>query len=146
MHNNLATELKDQGRVAEAVAAYQRAMELTPNNAAAFENLLYAAPFCPGMDASSIYDLHRRWAQQYAVPYAQSIGPHANERSPHRRLKIAYTSPDFRDHCQANFTLPLFEQHDRSQFEVGCYSDVASTDDVTLRLRSAVDFCAILPA
>ena len=36
--------------------------------------------------------------------------PYGNDRSPDRRLKVGYVSPDFREHCQTLFTLPLFSR------------------------------------
>jgi protein O-GlcNAc transferase len=36
----------------------------------------------------------------------------------HGRIRVAYLSPDFREHPVAHLTVGLFEQHDRSRFEV----------------------------
>jgi len=55
------------------------------------------------------------------------------------RLRIGYISPDFRAHCNAHFTLPLLSAHDRTRFELYCYSDVSQPDDVTEKLRSHTD-------
>ena len=40
---------------------------------------------------------------------------------------------------QSQFTIPLLSQHDHSQFEVFCYSNVAVPDEVTERIRSYAD-------
>ena len=56
-----------------------------------------------------------------------------------RRLRIGYVSADFRAHCNAHFTFPLFSAHDRTRFEIYCYSDVTQPDDVTEKLRSHTD-------
>src|SRR5439155_15796359 len=70
---------------------------------------------------------------------ARFIQPHANARSPDRRLRIGYVSPDFCDHCQALFTTPVLSSHDHEQFEIFCYADVPRPDGVTERLRSYSD-------
>ena len=111
-HNNLGNALKDQGEFEEAAACYRRGTEARPDLAEVHSNLLYAQVFCPGYDAPALYEEHRRWNQRHAEPLATFIQPHRNDRSPDRRLKIGYVSPDFRDHCQALFTLPLFAAHD----------------------------------
>ncbi len=138
-HNNLGVVFKDMGRLVDAVACYRRALEVKPDFAEAHSNLLYAQVFSPDYDAQSLYEEHRCYDQQHAAPWANSIEPHRNDRSTQRRLKIGYVSPDFRDHCQALFTVPLFSSHDHKDFEIVCYSDVVRPDLITERLRGYVD-------
>jgi predicted O-linked N-acetylglucosamine transferase (SPINDLY family) len=138
-HNNLGVAFKDQGKLDEAVACYHRALELKPDFAKAHSNLLYTRIFCPGADAATLYEEHRRWNQRHATPLAEFIRPHLNDRSPDRRLRIGYVSPDFRNHCQAFFTVPLFSAHDHEGFEIVCYADAVCGDSVTERLRCHVD-------
>lgn len=47
-----------------------------------------------------------------------------------RKIRIGYVSSDYMYHSCANFTLPIFENHDRSQFEIILYANQAefSTD------------------
>ncbi len=138
-HNNLGTAFKDQGKLDEAVACYRRALELKPDSAEIHSNLVYTLNFCPGYDAQAICEEHRRWNQQHAEPLAKFIAPHANDRSPDRRLRIGYVSPDFRDHVVGLNLLPLFRQHDRRRFEIFCYADVLRPDAVTNRFQGHAD-------
>ena len=138
-HSNLGAACKDRGELDEAVACCRRALEARPDFAAAHSNLLYAQLFRPGLDSQSLYEEHCRWNQRHAAPLAKFIRPHANDRSPDRRLKIGYVSPDFREHCQALFTVPLFSAHDHEHFEIVCYADVLRPDGITARLRSHAD-------
>jgi predicted O-linked N-acetylglucosamine transferase (SPINDLY family) len=73
------------------------------------------------------------------LPLAPFQPVYVNDRSPNRRLRIGYVSPDFRNHCQAFFTTPLFSNHDHRQFEIFCYADVATPDAFTQLLRSYAD-------
>ena len=66
----------------------------------------------------TLYEEHRRWNRQHAEPLAKFIEPHRNDRSPDRRLRIGYVSPDFRRHPVGRFLLPLLESHDRGSFEI----------------------------
>ena len=138
-HSNLGNVLKDQGKLDEAVACCRRALEAKSDLAEAHSNLIYTRLFCPNYDAQLLHEEHRRWDQQHATPLAQSIQHHLNDRSPDRRLKVGYVSPDFRDHCQAFFTVPLFSEHNHKDFEIVCYADVLRSDDITERLRSCAD-------
>jgi predicted O-linked N-acetylglucosamine transferase (SPINDLY family) len=139
MHNNLGTALRDQGEFDAAIASYRRALELNPNLLSAYSNLLYALYFCPGFDAAAIYEEHRRWNQQQAEPLAKLIRRHHNEANPDRRLRVGYVSPNFRQHAESFFLAPLFSAHDREQFQIFCYSDVVTPDEVTAKLRSSSD-------
>lgn len=69
-----------------------------------------------------------------------------NANKPHlthavrNKIRIAYFSPDFRDHPVALLTAPLFELHNRTEFEVYGFSlGPKSTDSLTARLRSGFD-------
>ncbi|MGA2442648.1 MAG: hypothetical protein ABSH08_16970, partial [Tepidisphaeraceae bacterium] len=101
--------------------------------------------FHPGCDARMIYEENRRWNQQHAEPLKKLIQPHANNRDADRRLRIGYVSPDFRDHCQSFFTIPLLSNHDREGFEIFCYADVGRPDAVTERIRGCAQVWRSIP-
>jgi predicted O-linked N-acetylglucosamine transferase (SPINDLY family) len=65
--------------------------------------------------------------------------PHANDRSPDRRLRIGYVSADLRDHVVGKTFLPCFEAHDRSRFELFCYSESKALDSHGERFRRGSD-------
>ena len=80
-----------------------------------------------------------RWAEAHERPLRDQIVPHTNERSPDRRLRIGYVSPDFWQHPVGYFIEPVIRGHNRRNVEVFCYSDVVSPDALTERLRPASD-------
>ena len=138
-HLGLGGTLKGQGKLEESVACFRRTLELKPDYAAAHDNIIYAMLFQPASNPQAIYDEARRWDQRHAEPLAKCILPHPNDRTPDRRLRVGYVSPDFRDHCQSLFTTPLFAAPDRRQFEVFCYADVTWPGKFTDRLRGSAD-------
>jgi protein O-GlcNAc transferase len=133
--NNVAAAYVYQARLDDAIACYHQALSADPSCIQAHDNLLFTLQFSPDYDAAAILAECRRWNQEHAAPLERFIEPHTNDRKPDRRLRIGYVSPDFRQHVLTMFMLPLFESHDRQQFEIFCYSDVASPDFVTARLR-----------
>lgn len=137
-HNNLGNVLKDQGELDEALECYERASALAPQDAATDSNRIYTLYFHQDSDAQTVLREHLLWNQRHAGPLSRSIRDHDNDPSP-RRLRIGYVSPDFRDHCQAMFTLPLLSNHDRSAFEIFCYADVPAPDAITYQLRGHAD-------
>ncbi len=138
--NNLGGVLKDLGRIAEAIDCLQRAVQLAPDNARIHSNLVFTSHYSPVVSAAALRQTARAWSQKHAEPLRREFySPQNQERSPHRRLRIGYVSPYFRDHCQALFTSPLFFHHDHEQFELFCYSDASTPDATTARLRDAID-------
>lgn len=138
-HNYLGNVLKDQGRLDEAIACFHRALNRNSSLVVAHSNLLYSLQFAPGYDAAAICAEHQRWNARHALPLAPQQPRHANDPSPDRKLRIGYVSPDFRNHCQALFTTPLFSHHDHAQFEIFCYADVLQPDTFTARVQSYAD-------
>jgi predicted O-linked N-acetylglucosamine transferase (SPINDLY family) len=95
--------------------------------------------FSSGYDARTLCEEHRRWDRNHAAPLARFIGPHLNDRSPDRRLRVGYVSPDFRHHPVGRFLLPLLESHDRRSFEIFGYASVDVPDTMTDRCRAHTD-------
>jgi protein O-GlcNAc transferase len=131
VHYNLGIALADQGQLDEAIAASRQAIALNPNFPEAQSNLVFALHYHVAYDAQAIAEEQRRWDRQHAEPLRKFIQVHSNDRSPDRRLRIGYVSPDFRDHVVGRNLLPLFQRHDRRQFEITCYSQVTCPDAMT---------------
>jgi protein O-GlcNAc transferase len=136
---NLGNALKDLGQLDDAIACYRQAVVVDPRDVKAHSNLLFTLQFHPDYDAQDILHEHQLWNQTYARPLASEIRLHSNDRTPDRRLRVGYVSPNFESHCQAFYMVPLLAQHDRKQFEVFCYSDVNVPDAITAGLRKYAD-------
>jgi len=137
-HCNLGNALFKSGLVEEAIASFFRALELE-RNPGVHSNVLFALPFHPDCEQECILKEAVAWNRKYAEPHAGAIASHANDRDPDRRLRIGYMSSDFREHCQALFTVPLLSHHDHASFEVFCYANVRQPDALTDRLRGYAD-------
>jgi predicted O-linked N-acetylglucosamine transferase (SPINDLY family) len=141
-HSNLGSALKGAGRLDEAVAAYRRALAVDPGNASFDSSLVYTLHFHPAYDANAVAEEHRRWNRRHAEPLGPSSGlgqRHPNDRSPDRRLRIGYVSPDFCGHVVGDNLLPLFLQHDRGNFEIICYANVRRPDAKTTQFQQNAD-------
>ncbi len=136
---NLGNALRDSGQIEEAVDAYRRAVEICPHDLISHSNLAYAVHFHPGYNAADILAENRRWDEAHAAGLRGEWREHTNDRNPERRLRIGYIGADFRDHCQSLFTIPLFANHDRDRYEIFCYANIPSPDDVTRRIMRYAD-------
>lgn len=136
---NLAFALHTQGRGEEAIGWYRKSIEFEPERSIGYGTLLYSLNFVPGIAPAAAFAEHLAWAQRHAEPLTGLAPPHANDRTPDRRLRVGYVSAHFCHHAVNYFTEPLICAHDHTAVEVFCYSDVVAPDDVTARLKNAVD-------
>jgi predicted O-linked N-acetylglucosamine transferase (SPINDLY family) len=135
----LGNALQFQGRPEEALAYFDRAVALRPDDSLLLSTRLYSLHFHPGFDASEIYQQHREWERRFGQPLRSQVPRHKNDRSPDRRLRVGYVSPDFRDHVVGRNLKPLLGEHNHSQFEIVCYGDVAKPDEMTKAFQYDAD-------
>jgi predicted O-linked N-acetylglucosamine transferase (SPINDLY family) len=134
-HVNLGIALQDQGEAAESAAAFERARTLDPTNVPAQQNYLLALNRDDTQSPDQVFQAHLAFARQFEP----SVTPPPSPTPGDRTLRIAYLSPDFRDHSVAYFIEPLLKHHDRQRVHVTCYSTTPDPDAVTARLRGLAD-------
>jgi predicted O-linked N-acetylglucosamine transferase (SPINDLY family) len=140
LHAATGNALAKSGRLGEAIDAGRRAVALDPSNANLHSNLIYTMQYHAACDARAILDETRVWETRHANPLrADYAAAHQNDPDPDRRLRIGYVGADFRRHCQSLFLFPLFAHHDRSKFDVHCYSNVFQSDDFTEKMRGHLE-------
>jgi len=137
--NNLGMAYRATAQVDAAIACFRRALSIAPLFCDAHENLLYCMQLLPAYGPEEVYSEHRRWAELHETPLREKTPPHANDRDPHRCLRIAYVSPDFRRHAVAKFIEPVLARHDHERFQVHCYHNAGASDAVTDRIREHAD-------
>ncbi|MGA2583995.1 MAG: tetratricopeptide repeat protein [Tepidisphaeraceae bacterium] len=135
---NLANVLRETGRIDQALGHYDRAMAINPKNPMFLSNRLQAIHLHPDFDAQKILAEHRQWDVRHAAHLPRAAN-YPNDPATDRRLRIGYVSPDFSANPIGRFMLPLLSEHDRSKFEVVCYSDLRNPDVMTRRLQGLAD-------
>ena len=139
IHHTLGNALLRGGRLDEAIGSFRRAVALRPDHAPYHSDLVFHLHFHPDHDSRAIAAEARAWDLAHAAPLASGRPLHERDRTPDRRLRIGYVSPNFRRHCQAFFLFPLLAHHDHERFEIFCYSDVARPDEWTGTLLGHAD-------
>ena len=137
--NNLGTVLRQQGHLKEAIEYFRQALTHSPHLTLAFNNLLYTLNFFSGCEDELIFIEHQKFTEHCKSIISAKGFPPTTARDPNKRLKIAYVSPDFRQHSVSYFIEPLLAHHDRAQFEIFCYHASTLTDETTYRLKTYVD-------
>ncbi|MFQ5642932.1 MAG: tetratricopeptide repeat protein [Thiogranum sp.] len=131
---NLGRTSLHAGNANEAEAAFRQVIKLQPGLADAHSNLLACLNYLQDRDSLAIFEDHRHWSEIHTSSI-QLFTAWSNKPDPQRRLRVGYVSPDLCEHSVARFLEPVLSRHDRKQFEVTCYSDVAHPDATTTRLR-----------
>ncbi|CAN5642558.1 tetratricopeptide repeat protein [soil metagenome] len=131
-HSNLATVLADLQKLEDSVAESRAALSIDPQYWQAHSNLLLNLTAFEQFDAESLFREHEQWGRQHADRIAATIAPPPPRgRASGERVRIGYVSADFRAHSVAFFIDPVLAAHDRSKFEVTCYSSVQKPDAMT---------------
>ena len=133
---NLAVALAMQVRHSEAETYYRQALAIQPDYPTGHGNLLFSLNYRTDLPGAAIFAEYQAWDRQHAMPLAPVAQHYALDRTPGRRLRIGYVSPDFRQHAVALFAEPLLAAHDHTCFEIHCYAEVAAPDATTERFRS----------
>jgi predicted O-linked N-acetylglucosamine transferase (SPINDLY family) len=122
--------------------AWQRFLEQVERGAvgepALGEALMYST-YESSLDEETVIRLHRTWARQVEAQATESRFREYPAACPGGRLRLAYLSPDFRGHSVGHFIRDVLAHHDRSAFEVICYSLTKREDQVTASIRGHVD-------
>jgi predicted O-linked N-acetylglucosamine transferase (SPINDLY family) len=141
VYSNLGILFMNSGRAGEAEACYREALRLQPGLVETHSNLIFMLDCQAGVGPELQQAERRRWYEEHGRGFAAAIRPHDNTPDAKRRLRIGYVSGDFKRHSAMNAIRPVLRQHDHSQVEVFCYSNLPTSqeDHVTRDLRTASD-------
>ncbi len=136
----IGEQLAFMGRGAEAIAAYDRAIAHRPDNFPLGSNRLFLLNHFGLFDRQRTFEEHRAWGERLERSVASARRPHHNDRSPDRRLRVGFVSPDLRNHAIAYWLESYLVAHDRERcpahaFDVSPYAE----DAVSKRLRGRFD-------
>ena len=137
-HNNLGNALLQQGKPAEAEAAYRRALSLAADPRV-FSNLLFCLAHNPEVGPERLHAEHVAFARTFEAPLLNAWPAPDNARDPDKRLRVGMVSGDLRGHALSCFLEPLLEAlAGRPGMEIQLYSTVPVEDETSARLRALV--------
>ncbi|MEY4754382.1 MAG: hypothetical protein RJA44_2057 [Pseudomonadota bacterium] len=172
--SNCATLLVECKRGAEAVAMLERLLQLNPDYDYGIGSLCYeklhacdwsdherlAQLVVAGVQAgkrssrslglmaiTDSAEVHQRCARTFAADrYSLKTAPlWSGERYRHQRIRLAYVSPDLREHPVGHLMAGIFERHDRRRFELIAIS-IGIDDGSRLRARMQATFDRFIDA
>lgn len=144
----LGAVLLGQGRIEETLEIYAAARKRSPEDFALESAELFALLCSDRVTEEQLYVRHVAFGRRLEQAYPRRSATFGRRRDPSSRLRIGYLSADFCYHVISLSMLPVLERHDRSAYEVYCYSTTQSPDDYTRRLAERAEVwrpCAGLP-
>ncbi|MET4294501.1 putative O-linked N-acetylglucosamine transferase (SPINDLY family) [Bradyrhizobium sp. LB8.2] len=139
-HILLGQCLAGLGRVDEAHASFDRALAIKPDFEDAITNKIFALDFVADASVAQHQQARRLWWERVGAKIASAaVGPHDNSCDPDRRLVLGYVSSDFHAHSAAFIFKPVLQHHDRTQFEIVCYSCSPKADATTGEFQGIAD-------
>jgi len=146
-HSNLGNAYFDQGKLELALKSYHRGIELGEDDRDFVPNYLFALNYSPSATDADIAAETRSLCQaKFEAFLSESAGIATGADAPAaigaigpRRLRVGYVSPDLWMHPVARFLLPVLQHHDRSRFEVFCYSSRYLKDGMTTEIAKRVE-------
>jgi len=135
--SNLAGALKEQNLIEDAISAYRRALQINPKLFAARSNYLLCLNCDSRIDPHTLFLEHLTFGSSLSQsPPTLFSSYQITDRNPDRPLRIAYLSPDLREHPVATFIEPILANHDDINFQITCYADNTLSDSTTRRLQT----------
>jgi protein O-GlcNAc transferase len=144
--NNLALLLLDSGRAGTAATYIREKLTARPGDPTISRCLANILNYVDELHAGERVTVHKTFGDALIraaldanppLPALQPAPTTATASS--RKLRIAYMSPDFREHSVAYFIEPILKHHDRARFELFGYASVATPDDRTRRFATMFD-------
>jgi protein O-GlcNAc transferase len=167
-HYSLGTALREQGELDQAISAFQKSLAIKPTWAEAEAQLLFLQHMvCDFSVSTRIDEVSARlgistdaiapftaltWADapslqlQRSLKFAEMSYGHlpialpATLKNHSGRIRIGYFSADFHNHATFFLMAGMLRCHDRTQFEVFCYSYGSKFDAFHEKIKQSVDF------
>ena len=136
VYSILGTLYREEGRVADAVESYRRAIEkksLKNGRITEYSNYLFDLHYL-----SKNQSFMLQAAKGYGALLADILQMKHDHYRHHKKLRIGYASPDLHFHVVMFFSYAFFHNYDRTRFEVYCYTDCVE-DKASREICSLVD-------
>ena len=122
LHLGQISVLERGGRIAEMLELCRTLRARAPDRRAYASAELFALNLVDDVSPEEVFARHRAYGERLEKDVPRRFVSFGTARDPSRRLRIGYVSGEYYLHPVARFMIPLLERHDRSEFEVYCYS------------------------
>jgi predicted O-linked N-acetylglucosamine transferase (SPINDLY family) len=132
---NLGQLLLGQERFDDAISFIERSVAIVPD---ALSWMLFSLTNRTDLNVFEIYRRHLSVGDAILRISGPSFTTWSNHPDPNKQIKVGYVSGDFQLHPVGLFLKPVLAHHNRTTFDVHCFSNSAVIDPATQILRQFV--------
>ena len=135
-YRKLAKFAQENRRHVEGLESYESALNLTEDfekRLGLYDAILLGLHFLD-ISGEELAAFHFDYQK-----FFEDVEPFTTYHAPHDRIKVGYISGDFRKHAAFDVVFGFMSCHDRSKFEITCYSKNPEDDDYTEFYKQAVE-------
>jgi predicted O-linked N-acetylglucosamine transferase (SPINDLY family) len=126
------------GDTAAAIQHFDRALQIRPDYDEAITKKIFYLDFVPDTHFAAQQAARKYWWDAVGSKFSRRKLA-ARQLDPNKRIVLGYVSSDFRTHSAAFTFLPVLRSHDKSKFQINCYSCSSSRDSLTDVFQSLAD-------
>ena len=138
-YTNLANTYRDLGQPDEAINCYFSALEHNRRDIKLLNHCLVSMHQFSFDNSERLFELHRELGQRIAEHIPDNIPQRRPGTKSRAKIRLGYFSPKFSRNIIGYFFKPIFDNHDRSRFEIYLYSGTSLSDDLTEHFQSEAD-------
>ncbi|WP_341913742.1 tetratricopeptide repeat protein [Ferrovibrio terrae] len=131
-------KFRDSGCIDDAIACYQEAIALAPDNIAAYRDFLLAILYSSRWNNTERFEEHLKFARLHTPVMHRNLND-GSPALPDRRLRIGYLSCNFADHPVGRNLAPVLLHRNRQAFEAVCFAEVDEPDAFGRNLLDSAD-------
>lgn len=134
----LSAVARKLGRGAEAYTIVRQGSLANPDDTDLAQEMAFNSNYPSGVAAEEVFQAHRRFGDLWCSRVRQVALARPSRGDADRPLRVAFMSPDFRQHSVSHYAEPIIAGLDRSQFYVFVYFLHPKPDEITDRFRRLV--------
>ncbi len=133
---NLTFALSHSRRAEEAGVIFEQSIADRIIPPELFSSYLFNTHNVEKYTPREIFELHKKWG----TTFGGSCDKKSDKKiDPNKKIRIGYVSPNLKLHSVAYFLLPVIHLHDKTRFEIHCFSNTKVQDSMTEILRAGAD-------
>ncbi len=138
VYNNLGHALRNLGRTGEAQECYETAFNSGALDVSSMSQILLNEHRVCEDEHDRLFAMHRTLGEK--IERENPLHAPLREKPEKRdKIRLAYLSPRFSREIVGYFFKPLFDHHNRDEFEIYLYCATPRTDDMTEYLSARAD-------
>ena len=126
------------GDIAGAIQHFDRALQIKPDCDDAISKKIFYLDFLADADFAAQQATRRYWWEAIGSKFPRRELA-ARPLDPDKRIVVGYVSSDFRTHSAAFAFFPVLRCHDKTKFQINCYSCSPARDSLTEVFQSLAD-------